>query len=115
MQLGWRGEFNIGEPMARLVDEAQVRGIMREHTAMLAKFPMKLRCAKSSRILVEPLSKRELEIIRLISQGYSNDEIAKELYLALSTVKGYNRNIFDKLQVRRRTEAVSLARNLGLI
>ncbi|CAH1200657.1 HTH-type transcriptional regulator MalT [Paenibacillus plantiphilus] len=111
-----RSFLDLGEPMARLLDEAQLCGIMSEHTAMLlAEYPTKLRRTKSSRVLVEPLSKRELEILLLIYQGYSNEEIAKELFLALSTVKGYNRNIFDKLHVRRRTEAVALARNLGLI
>jgi LuxR family maltose regulon positive regulatory protein len=65
--------------------------------------------------LVEPLSQRELEVLQLIAQGLSNDEIGKQLYLALDTVKGHNRRIFDKLQVQRRTEAVARARELGLL
>jgi len=65
--------------------------------------------------LVEPLTERELEILALIAEGCSNREISEQLYLALSTVKGHNRNIFDKLQVQRRTEAVARARELGLI
>lgn len=65
--------------------------------------------------LIENLSGRELEILQLIAQGLSNREISERLYLALSTVKGYNRNIFDKLQVSRRTEAVAYARILGLL
>jgi LuxR family maltose regulon positive regulatory protein len=65
--------------------------------------------------LVEPLSQRELEVLQLIAQGLSNREISEQLYLALSTVKGHNRNIFDKLQVQRRTEAVARARELGLV
>lgn len=65
--------------------------------------------------LIEPLSVRELEILELIAQGLSNHEISERLFLALSTVKGYNRNIFDKLQVKRRTEAVAYARELGLL
>lgn len=64
---------------------------------------------------VEPLSQRELEVLQLIAQGLSNDEISKRLFLALSTVKGHNRIIFDKLQVQRRTEAVARARALGLL
>ena len=56
--------------------------------------------------LIEPLSPRELEVLQLISQGLSNQEIADRLFLALSTVKGYTRTLFDKLQVQRRTEAV---------
>ncbi len=63
--------------------------------------------------LIEPLSVRELEVLHLIAQGLSNREISERLFLALSTVKGHNRIIFDKLQVSRRTEAVALARKLG--
>jgi ATP/maltotriose-dependent transcriptional regulator MalT len=65
--------------------------------------------------MIEPLSPRELEVLRLIAQGLSNQEIADRLFLALSTVKGHIRIIFDKLQVQRRTEAVVRARELGLL
>jgi LuxR family maltose regulon positive regulatory protein len=61
------------------------------------------------------LSQRELEVLRLIAQGLSNQEICERLFLALDTVKGHNRRIFDKLQVQRRTEAIARARELGLI
>ena len=64
---------------------------------------------------IEPLSQRELEVLRLIAQGLSNREIGERLFLAIITVKGHNRNIFRKLQVRRRTEAVARARELGLL
>ena len=64
---------------------------------------------------VEPLTQRELDILRLIAQGLSNQEIAARLFLAVNTVKGHNRVIFDKLQVERRTEAIARARELGLI
>jgi LuxR family maltose regulon positive regulatory protein len=65
--------------------------------------------------LPEPLSARELEILGLIAAGRSNQEIGAQLYLALDTVKGHNRRIFDKLGVQRRTEAVAMARALGLL
>jgi LuxR family maltose regulon positive regulatory protein len=65
--------------------------------------------------LIEPLSERELEILRLIAQGYSNQEISKKLFLALNTVKGHNRNLFGKLGVKNRTEAVLRVRQLGFI
>jgi LuxR family maltose regulon positive regulatory protein len=65
--------------------------------------------------LVEPLSQRELEVLQLIAQGFSNREISEQLFLALSTVKGHIQSIFDKLQVQRRTEAVARARELGLL
>jgi LuxR family maltose regulon positive regulatory protein len=65
--------------------------------------------------LIEPLSRREVEVLQLIAHGLSNQEISERLFLALSTVKGHNRVIFDKLQVHRRTEAVARARELGLL
>jgi LuxR family transcriptional regulator, maltose regulon positive regulatory protein len=71
--------------------------------------------APSAQSLIEPLSHRELEVLHLIAQGLSNREISERLFLALITVKGHNRNIFRKLQVRRRTEAVARARELGLL
>ena len=65
--------------------------------------------------LIEPLSQRELKILQLINQGLSNREIGERLFLALDTVKGYNRRIFDKLQVQSRTEAIARARELDLL
>ncbi len=65
--------------------------------------------------LLEALSERELEVLRLIAQGLSNREISKRLFRALSTIKGHNRIIFDKLQVQSRTEAVARARELELL
>ena len=55
----------------------------------------------------EPLSQRELEVLRHIAQGLSNREISERLFLALDTVKGHNRRIFEKLQVQSRTAAMA--------
>ena len=66
-------------------------------------------------VIVEPLTHRELEILHLIAEGLSNTEISRRLYLALSTVKGHNLRLFDKLQAQNRTEAVARARELGLL
>ena len=65
--------------------------------------------------LIEPLSRRELEVLHLMAAGLSNQEMCERLFLALDTVKGHNRKIFNKLQVQRRTEAVARARELGLL
>jgi LuxR family maltose regulon positive regulatory protein len=70
---------------------------------------------RAAQPLIEPLSQRELEVLRLMAQGLSNREIGERLFLALSTVKGHGRNVFDKLHVHRRTEAVARARELGLL
>jgi LuxR family maltose regulon positive regulatory protein len=65
--------------------------------------------------LINPLSKREMEVLQLISKGFSNQEISERLFLSLSTIKGHNQKIFDKLQVQRRTEAVVRAQELGIL
>ena len=65
--------------------------------------------------LVEPLSEREREVLGLIAEGLTNQEIGRQLHISLSTVKGHTTNIYGKLGVKNRTQAVTLAQNLGLI
>ena len=61
------------------------------------------------------LSKRELEILSLLAQGHSNQEIAAKLFVSLSTVKTHIQNLFEKLDVKRRTQAIEKAKRLNLI
>ncbi len=61
------------------------------------------------------LSKRELEILGLLAEGHSNQEIASTLFISVSTVKTHLQNLFDKLEVKRRIQAVEKARRLNLI
>jgi LuxR family maltose regulon positive regulatory protein len=68
-----------------------------------------------SQPLIDPLRQREIEVLQHIAQGRSNKEIADEMVVAVSTVKWYLRNIYDKLQVHRRTQAVARARELNLL
>ena len=70
---------------------------------------------KSTLALVEPLSERELEILRLIAKGESNREIGERLFLAEGTVKNHVTNILAKLDARDRTEAAVRAKDSGLI
>jgi LuxR family maltose regulon positive regulatory protein len=112
-----------GRPMAHLLSEAAAQGLMPDYIGKLlavCKADAQKREDTSSlpppaQPLVEPLSRREVEVLHLIAQGLSNQEISERLFLAVDTVKGHNRNIFDKLQVHRRTEAVARARELGLL
>jgi LuxR family maltose regulon positive regulatory protein len=69
----------------------------------------------SSHLPLGTFSDRELEILRLIQEGHSNQNISERLFLSLSTVKWHNQNIFSKLDVQRRTEAVARAVQLKLI
>jgi LuxR family maltose regulon positive regulatory protein len=88
---------------------------------ILEFFPQSMEVTPQSKVanprseMVDPLTDRELEVLRLIAAGHSNAEISQRLYLALSTVKGHNLRIFNKLQVQNRTEAVVRARELGLL
>ncbi len=120
-----RAFVDEGPAMAQLLGRAAARGVLPEYTARLlaamaveeaqpgadAVRPTSL----AAQPLIEPLSEREIDVLRLIAQGLPNQAIGERLFLALDTVKGHNRRIFDKLQVQRRTEAVARARELGLL
>jgi LuxR family maltose regulon positive regulatory protein len=69
----------------------------------------------SSAALVEQLSEREIEVLRLVSAGLSNREIAEKLYLSPGTIKTHVHNICGKLGVTNRTQAVMHARDLKII
>ena len=111
-----------GAPMAQLLTEAATQGLMSGYTEkLLAAFEAETEKREGKPFLhpaqsfLEPLSRRELEVLRLIAQGLSNREISERLFRALDTVKGHNRIIFSKLGVQSRTEAVARARKLGLL
>jgi len=116
-----------GTSMAQLLSEAASRGIMPDYIGkLLAVFEAGKRKSEDkppvfpekhldSESLIEPLSPRELEVLKLLAKGLSNREISERLYLALSTIKGHNRIIFSKLQAQSRTEAIARASELGLL
>ena len=79
---------------------------------LLATFPGE---AEMAEVLVEPLSQREQEILNLIGAGYSNQEISDKLVITLHTVKKHGSNIYGKLGVNSRTQAVARARELKLL
>ena len=71
--------------------------------------------SQRSQVLIDPLSARELEVLHLIAAGASNEEIAAQLVIAISTVKRHVSNIFGKLAVSNRTQAVTRAQTIGLL
>jgi LuxR family maltose regulon positive regulatory protein len=111
-----------GLPMAQLLSEAAAQGMRSDYMGkLLAIFEAEEQKNENKSYLppgqplIDPLSQRELEVLKLIAQGLSNREISERLFIALITVKGHNQRIFGKLQVQRRTEAVARARELGLL
>jgi ATP/maltotriose-dependent transcriptional regulator MalT len=65
--------------------------------------------------LVEPLSDRELEVLQLLSDVQTNQEIARTLCISINTVKSHLKNIYGKLGVRSRRQATAKAKDLGLL
>lgn len=117
-----RAFVDEGPGMARLLYEALARGIEPAYTRqLLAAFPTDdpetavSRPLPAADELLEPLSERELEVLRLIAVGLTNQETANRLYLSRHTVKVHAHNIYGKLGVRNRTQAVAKARALGIL
>ncbi|MBN1220897.1 MAG: hypothetical protein JXM69_18385 [Anaerolineae bacterium] len=112
-----------GPAMAALLQKYARRNIATHYvTQLLAAFGedttltvIPLLTALPTQPLVEPLRQRELEVLQHISAGRSNKEIADEMILAVSTVKWHLKNIYGKLQVKNRTQALARARELNLL
>jgi LuxR family maltose regulon positive regulatory protein len=106
-----------GFSMPALLYEAAAHGIVPEYTGrLLAALPVsKTTIPKQRSLIVEPLSEREIEVVRLMAAGASNPEIAQQLVIATNTVKKHVNHIFGKLSVTSRTQAVARARQLGLL
>ena len=118
-----------GEAAYELLSIAKRQGVSPEFTSeLLAEFQTRQLAQNDHKItgprtelendlsgFVEPLSERELEVLHLIADGLSNREISNKLFLSISTVKGHTYNIYHKLAVHSRTQAVSKARALGIL
>jgi LuxR family maltose regulon positive regulatory protein len=107
-----------GKPMVQMLSQLKKRSLtpyVRRIQAFRGPLPSGPPTPVVRQPLVDPLSQRELGVLRLLAEGLSNQEIAQKLFVTLSTVKGHNLRIFAKLQVRNRTEAVARARELGLL
>jgi LuxR family maltose regulon positive regulatory protein len=112
-----------GAPMARLLYEALSQGVHPGYVRrLLAVFPVDepeqatpARTKAAGAGLAEPVSERELEVLSLIAEGLTNQEIAARLYLSPHTVKAHARNIYAKLGASSRTQAVAKGRALGFL
>jgi LuxR family maltose regulon positive regulatory protein len=116
-----------GEPMAQLLSEAAAHGIMPDYVAkLLAVFEVEaqknevksyppLASPPGVEPLIDPLTPREREVLQLIAAGLTNPEIAAQLVIAVTTVKSHVKNIYGKLQVSNRFQAVARAKKLDLL
>jgi len=105
-----------GEPMKALLERLRSQGgeLKGYILTILSAFDQPCK-ASPSQPIVEPLSERELEVLRLVAEGMSNGEIAQLLIVSVGTVKTHVHSIIDKLGVRSRTQAVARAREFGLL
>ncbi|MGB7537364.1 MAG: LuxR C-terminal-related transcriptional regulator [Anaerolineales bacterium] len=113
--------FDQGPDSIQLLGKALERGICREKTGWILagmkaeKLVRKAGSGPSGAQLPNPLSERELEVLHLMAQGVSNQEIAQKLVITVGTVKSHVNHILEKLNARNRTEAVARARDLRLL
>lgn len=108
---------DLGPPMARLLQEARSRAVLLDYVeTLLAAFGGGLSFpTPGQETLPEPLTSREQEVLELIAAGLTNREIGEALVISPETVKKHTGNIYSKLAVRSRREAVARARELALL
>ncbi|MBN1316591.1 MAG: hypothetical protein JXA42_14030, partial [Anaerolineales bacterium] len=112
--------FDYGQPVVKLLRRALAGGIYPKYSAqLLAAFEphsdQSDSSAPSSESLIEPLTDRERQVLNLLTTSLSTPEIAREMVVAPSTIRTHVRNIYNKLGVHNRIEAIHKARDLGLI
>jgi LuxR family maltose regulon positive regulatory protein len=108
---------DLGLPLARLLQEARSRAVMPDYVErLLTAFRNETAISPTSATrLPEPLTEREIEVLRLLAAGLTNREIAKQLVVSPETVKKHIANIYGKLGTGNRTETVARARQLDLL
>lgn len=106
-----------GKPMAELLQLTAAKKIHPDEAKRLLKlFDLgQENITIANQPLIEPLSDRELEVLKYLATGMSNQAIADQLFVSLAAVKWHARNIYGKLEVNNRTQAVARARELGLL
>ena len=113
-----------GPPMAELLQFAISQNVAPDYASkLLTAFPHDVANAipledelrVNAQILAEPLSEREIEVLRLMAEGYKYKEIAERLVVSINTVRHHTRHIYGKLNVNNRTQAIGKAKELRLL
>ncbi len=112
-----------GAPMGKMLRQAVARGIAVDFTSHLLSelgtsgtgISVSSFMSAAYDVLIEPLSQRELEVLHLLASGLPNKGIAQALVIAVSTVKKHLKNIYQKLNVHSRTEAIARAREVDIL
>jgi LuxR family maltose regulon positive regulatory protein len=112
-----RAFLDESAPIAKLLRRAGSHGISPKYVAeLLSQFDREVGIVPASQQpLIEPLTERELEVLHLLADGMSNQEIARKLVVALGTAKTHTASLYRKLDVVSRTQAVARARELGIL
>jgi LuxR family maltose regulon positive regulatory protein len=107
---------NEGNPMVEMLQQLTDRHFMPTYIEKLLKATRAVKTSPfNDKQLIDPLTERETDVLVLMGQGASNQEIADNLTIAITTTKKHVSNILQKFGVKNRTEAVSRGRELGLI
>jgi LuxR family maltose regulon positive regulatory protein len=111
-----RSFLDEGEAMTRLLCQAQSRQVGSGYAAVLLSRIGKTSAMTqpSMQLLIEPLTTREVEVLKLIESGQSNQDIAGQLFISMPTVKRHISNIYAKLGVKSRTQAIAIGKELKL-
>ena len=105
-----------GEAMTRLLCQVQSRRVGKSYAAKLISTLGGIldMTQPSMELLIEPLTRRELEVLKLIAAGHSNQDISEQLVISIATVKRHISNIYTKLGVKSRTQAIAIGKELRL-
>jgi len=113
-----------GRPMAELLHIAISQNISPDYARyllaafpehVLSSVPIAKEMTVNTQMLVDPLSEREIEVLRLIAEGCKYKEIAERLVVSINTVRHHTRNVYSKLDVNNRTQAIGKAKELNLL
>ncbi len=106
---------SLGIWLALKLNRPKTHTIIVERRVFVTPAPAASAVPDDDTLLKLGISKREWEVLSLMSEGLSNQEIADRLFLSLNTIKTHSSRLFEKLEVKRRTQAIEKGKRLGLL